>query len=65
MPTCDQNTQIIEQDLLWLQTIIDNRIKNLLNRDTPEQPIDLTPPALDLSEAGDFYVDFLLLRERM
>ena len=59
MSSLDQNARLIEQDLLWLQAIITQRIKNLINRDIPEQPIDLTPPALDLSEAGIFYADFL------
>ena len=55
----EQNAQLIEKDLQWLQIIINQRIKNLINRDTPEQSIELTPPALDLSEAGVFYADFL------
>ncbi len=55
----EQNVLIIEQDLLWLQIIVNQRIKNLINRDTSKQPIELTPPALDLSEAGFFYADFL------
>lgn len=59
MSSLDQNARLIEQDLLWLQAIITQRIKNLINRDIPEQPIELTPPALDLSEAGVFYADFL------
>ena len=59
MLSLDQNARVIEHDLLWLQAIITQRIKNFINQDTPEQPIELTPPALDLSEAGFFYADFL------
>ncbi|HBF36156.1 MAG TPA: hypothetical protein DDW50_02420 [Firmicutes bacterium] len=59
MSSIDQNARVIEQDLLWLQALITQRIKNSINRDTPEQLIELTPPALDLSEAGVFYADFL------
>ena len=59
MSSLDQNARLIEQDSLWLQAIIIQRIKNLINRDIPEQPVELTPPALDLSEAGIFYADFL------
>ena len=61
MPSIEQNARVgsIEQDLLWLKAIITQLIKKLINRDIPEQPIELTPPALDSSEAGFFYADFL------
>ena len=59
MSSIEQNAHMIEHDLLWLQTIVNQRIKNLINRSSPEQSIELTPPALDLSEAGFFYADFL------
>ncbi|HBF36165.1 MAG TPA: hypothetical protein DDW50_02465, partial [Firmicutes bacterium] len=63
MSSLDQNARLIEQDLLWLQAIITQRIKNLIHRDTLEQPIELIPPALDLSEAGFFYAGFLQKNE--
>jgi hypothetical protein len=59
MSSLDQNARVIEQDLLWLKTIINQRIKKLINPDTPEQPMELTPPALNLSKARVFYADFL------
>jgi hypothetical protein len=62
MTSIEQNTRMrarsIDQNLLWLQTIINQRIKNLISRDTTEQAIEMNPPALDLSEAGDFYAKF-------
>ena len=50
----NQKVRAIDQDLLWLKAIIDQRLKDLPNRDTPQPAAELNPPALDVSEAGVF-----------
>lgn len=59
MSTSEQNALLIQQDLQWLQAIIDQRIYNFLNPDNPDPTIDPEPPALETSEAGVFYADFV------
>jgi hypothetical protein len=60
MATLTENAQIIDQELNWLQTIIESRINNFINRDDPnyiEQ--DANPPARDISLLSTYYSDFI------
>ncbi len=59
MSTNEQNALLIQQDLQWLQAIIDQRIYNFLNPDNPDPNTGPEPPALETSEAGVFYADFV------
>lgn len=59
MSTSEQNSLLIQQDLQWLQAIIEQRIYNFLNPDNPDLTIEPEPPALETSEAGVFYADFI------
>jgi hypothetical protein len=59
MSTIERNAQTIETDLQWLQTVIDNRIGQFINRDSPEVSAELVPPALETGAAASFYADFV------
>jgi hypothetical protein len=59
MSTTERNAQIIEADLQWLQTVIDNRIQQFIDGENPEEPAELAPPALKTGAAGFFYADFI------
>jgi len=57
MSPINQNARMIEPDLLWMKAVIDQRLKDLPNRDNSQPAVELNPPALDVSEAGVFYAD--------
>jgi hypothetical protein len=60
MSTLTENAQIIDQEFQWLQTIIESRITNFINRSDPnftEQ--DTNPPAPDISGLSTYYTDFI------
>jgi hypothetical protein len=58
MSTSERNAQSLEADLQWLQTVIDNRIRQFINGENHEEPAELAPPALETGEAGLCYADF-------
>ncbi len=55
MSTYEQNARVIEDDLKWLQSIIEYRIENFITKQTGE----IDAPASDISETGVFYANFL------
>ena len=55
MSTYEQNARVIQEDLKWLQSIIELRINNFITKQTGE----IDTPALDISETGVFYAKFL------
>ena len=55
MSTYEQNARVIEEDLKWLQSIIENKIDHLVTGQMEE----FTTPASDISETGVFYANFL------
>jgi hypothetical protein len=59
MSTIEQNAQIIEADLQWLQTVIENRIQQFINHENPGVPAELAPPALETGDAVFFYAGFV------
>lgn len=56
MSTYEQNARVIEEDLKWLQSIIEQRINQFLLNQTGGE---ITAPVSDLSETGVFYANFL------
>ena len=55
MSTYEQNARVIEDDLKWLQSIIEYRIENFITKQTGE----IDAPASDINETGVFYANFL------
>jgi hypothetical protein len=55
-----ENAQIINQEFNWLQTIIESRITNFINRDDPNFTAwDANPPAPDISSLSTNYTSFI------
>ncbi|HEX3045137.1 MAG TPA: ATP-binding protein [Bacillota bacterium] len=66
MQTIEQNASMIELDFQWLQTVIEGRIHQFINTDQasnlkPEAclPAEGAPPALNASDGGRFYGEFI------
>src|SRR5690554_4838442 len=55
MSTYEQNAKVIEDDLQWLRSIVENRVNSLVT----DQVKESEPPAPDISGTGVFYANFL------
>lgn len=55
MSTYEQNAKVIEDDLQWLRSIVENKVNSLVT----DQVKESEPPAPDISGTGVFYANFL------